>query len=58
MAKLSILPEVVADPLLASDAPEQQSSDCPFTPSDMFLSSGQSGSGLLPSLRPIRVRAM
>jgi hypothetical protein len=58
MAKLSLLPEAAGDPRLAGGSAEQQCSYSAFGPGDMFFSSGQSVSGLLPTVWPIRVRAL
>src|SRR5258708_5550523 len=58
MAKLSLLSEVAADPRLADHPPEYQCVPRAFGPSDMLFSSGQGVSGLLPPVRPIRVRVV
>jgi hypothetical protein len=58
MAKLPLLPEAAGDLCVASGSPEHQCNGRAFGPSDMLFSSGQSVSGLLSLVRPIRVRAM
>jgi hypothetical protein len=58
MAVLPLLRESVADPRLASGSPEQQCSDSAFGPGDMFFSSRQGGSGLLPAVWAIRLRSL
>jgi hypothetical protein len=58
MAKLPLLPEAAGDLYLASGSPERQCHGRAFGPSDMFFSSGQVISGLLPTVRPIRMRAV
>jgi hypothetical protein len=58
MAVLPILRESVADLHLARCPAEHKCGDRAFGPSDMFFSSGQGVSGLLSTVRPIRVRAV
>jgi hypothetical protein len=58
MAVLPILRESVADFQLAHCPAEHKRGDRAFGPSHMFFSSGQGVSGLLSTVRPIRVRAV
>jgi len=58
MAKLPLLPEAAGHLCVASGSPEQQCNGRAFGPGDMFFSSGEGVSVLLPTVRPIRLRAM
>src|SRR3989442_11185646 len=57
-SELPLLREAAADPRLARCPAEHKCSGRAFGPSDMLLSSGQGVSGLLPAVRPVRVRAV
>jgi hypothetical protein len=58
MADLPLLRKAAADPRLASSSPDLECSDGSLESSDMFFSSGQGVSGMLPTVRPIHVRAL
>ncbi len=58
MAVLPLVRESAASLPLARCPAEHKRGRRAFGPSDMFFSSGQGVSGLLPAVRPIRVRAV
>jgi hypothetical protein len=58
MAVLPFVRESDASLLLADRPAEHKRGRRPFGSSDMFFSSGQGVSGLLPTLWPIRVRPL
>ena len=56
MADLPLLREAATEPRLGRGPAEHKCGGRAFGPSDMLLSSGQGVSGLLPAVRPLRVR--
>ena len=58
MAKLPLLPKAAGGLCVGNGSPEHQCNGRAVGPSDMLFSSRQGVPGLLPTVRPIRMRAV